>query len=418
MTPSRSNTFIRSNIQRFAAEARDLGRERRRLLGIVTGGHIVIHWFQQLFPMALPFVATGLGLSGVQVGVLAAARQFGQGTLNLPAGMLGDALYRHRDVILASSLVMMGVAYLLFGSRSGFWVAFAASVLIGFGTALWHPTAAATLTSKFPERRATAMAVHGTGATISDSLSPVAQGALVAALAWDAVLWWHIVPGVLFGFLVFRGLFGTFKQDVRVPSRTTRFREILALLGHGSFVAISASRGLLTMGRVVILTFLPVYLVAELGFTADALGVYFFLLHVVGIFSQTPLGYMSDRYGRKPVLVPSMIVLGVLYMLLAVAPPVAGLTLVIIAIGTFFYTLMNVMTAVISDVSGANVQASSQGLTTVIAQVAVLPTPIIAGYLVDHYGYGSAFVLAGVCVILSAACLMPLKLYAGDRNPV
>jgi predicted MFS family arabinose efflux permease len=192
---------------------------------------------------------------------------------------------------------------------------------------------------------------------------------------------------------------------------------MMALLGNGSFMAISASRGLLTMGRVVVITFLPVYLVTELGFKADALGVYLFLLHVVGIFSQTPLGYMSDRYGRKPVLVPSMVVLGVLYMLLAVVPSVAALTIVIIAIGTFFYTLMNVMTAVISDVAGANVQASSQGLTTVIAQVAVLPTPIIAGYLVDHYGYGSAFVMAGVCVILSAACLMPLRLYAGDRQP-
>ncbi len=409
-------SFIRSNIERFMAEARDLGQERRRLLGIVTGGHIVIHWFQQLFPIALPFVKSGLGLSGVQVGFLAAGRQFGQGTLNLPAGMLGDALYRHRDMILASSLVMMGVAYLLFGSRGGFWTAFAASVLIGFGTALWHPTAAATLTSKFPQRRGTAMAVHGTGATISDSLSPVAQGVLVASLAWDGVLWWHIVPGVVFGVLVFRGLLGAFRQDVRAPSRTTRLREVISLLGNRSFVAISASRGLLTMGRVVILTFLPVYLVEELHFTADALGIYIFLLHVVGIFSQTPLGYMSDRYGRKPVLVPSMMVLGLLYMLLAVAPPVMALTLVIIAIGTFFYTLMNVMTAVISDVSGANVQASSQGLTTVIAQVAVLPTPIIAGLLADHYGYGSAFVLAGVCVILSASCLVPLKLYAGDRG--
>ncbi len=416
MAPSMFTSFLRSGTRRLAAETRELGRERVRLLGVVTGGHVAIHWFQQLFTVAQPFIKAGLGLSGVQYGALAAARQFGQGTLNLPCGMLGDALFRHRDAILASSLVMMGVAYLLFGSRGGFQAAFAASVLIGFGTALWHPTAAATLTSKFPQRRATAMAVHGTGATVSDSLSPLAQGLLVAALPWEEVLWWHIVPGVLAGFLVLRGLLGTFRDDTRVPSRSSRLREMMALLGNGSFVAISASRGFLTMGRVVILTFLPIYLVAELDFTATALGVYVFLLHVVGIFSQTPLGYLSDRHGRKPVLVPSMAVLGILYMLLAVAPPVTVLTLVIIAIGTFFYTLMNVMTAVISDVSGANVQASSQGLTTVLAQAAVLPTPIIAGYLADHYGIGSTFVLAGIFVLLAALCLAPLKLYPGDRR--
>ncbi len=410
--------FIRSRIQRLTATARELGQERLSLLGVVTGGHIVIHWFQQLFTVALPFIKVGLGLSGVQVGALAAARQFGQGTLNLPAGMLGDALYRHRDVILASSLVMMGVAYLLFGSRGGFGVAFAASVLIGFGSALWHPTAAATLTSKFPQRRATAMAVNGTGATLSDSLSPLAQGVLVASLSWEGVLWWHIVPGVLFGFLVMRGLVGAFRHDVKRTSRTTHFREMLGLLRQGSFVAISAARGFLTMGRVVILTFLPVYLVEGLHFSGQAMGLYVMLLNVVGIFSQIPLGYMSDRYGRKLVLIPSMLVLAVLYMLLAVAPPVVALTVVIVAIGTFFYTLMNVFTAVISDVVGANVQASSQGLTTVIAQVVVLPTPVVAGYLVDHHGYGSAFVLAGMFVLCAVACLWPLKLYGGDRSNV
>lgn len=417
MTPSPGIPFLRSRSRRLAAAARDLGQERLRLLGIVTGGHMVIHWFQQLFPLALQPIKAGLGLSAVQAGVLSMARQFGQGTLNLPAGMMADALHRYRDVILASSLVTMGVAYLLFGSGGAFGAAVAASVLIGFGTALWHPTAAATLTSKFPENRGTAMSVHGTGATLSDTLAPWAQGALLAALPWEDLLWWHIAPGVLFGVLVLCGLFGVFRQEEKIRSRTTRFRAMMRLLGSGSFVAISASRGLLTMGRVVILTFLPIYLVEELGFSIKAAGVYFTLLHVVGIFSQTPMGYLSDRYGRKPVLVPSMMVLGVLYMLLAVAPPVAALSLVIIAIGTFFYTLMNVITAAISDVAGADVQASSQGLTTVIAQVAVLPTPIIAGYLADLYGYGSAFVLAGVFVFLAAACLMPLKLYRGHRTP-
>lgn len=414
INPSPSSPPVRSRTQRLVDAARDLGQERLRLLAVVTGGHIVIHWFQQLFPLALPFIKAGLGLSAVQAGGLGAARQFGQGTLNLPAGMMGDALYRYRDVILASSLVVMGLAYLLFGS-GGFGTAFAASVLIGCGTALWHPTAAATLTSKFPERRGTAISVHGTGATVSDSLSPLVQGVLLAALPWEGILWWHIAPGILFGFLVLRGLLGLFRQDEVPRSRLGRFGEMMALLKNGTFVAISASRGLLTMGRVVVLTFLPIYLVEELRLSPSLLGVYWMLLHVAGIFSQTPLGYLSDRYGRKLVLVPSMIVLGCLYMLLAVAPPLLSVV-AIAAIGLFFYTLMNVITAVIADVSGPSVQASSQGLTTVIAQVAVLPTPIVAGYLSDIYGLGSAFVLAGVFVFMSAACLMPLKLYAGDRD--
>lgn len=420
-TANTSPMSARSRVNVVLASVRELGGGRLRLLGVVTGGHVVIHWFQQLFPLALPFIKGGLGLSDVQVGALTMARQFGQGTLNLPAGVLADSLHRHRDVILALALLLMGAAYMLFGIAgghafpvNGFWLAFLASGLVGLGTALWHPTAAAVLSSRFPGRRATALSIHGMGATLSDSLAPLALGALFVFFAWEWVLVWQILPGVLLGFLLWRALLGTFRDDDTTTSPSSRFREMTALLKSASFVGISASRGLLTMGRIVILTFLPVYLTENLHYSAFVLGIYIMLLHIVGIVSQPLLGYLSDRFGRKIVLLPSMIALSVLYILLAVVSPGIPLTLVITAMGTFFYTLMNVITAAVMDVAGDTIQASSQGLTTVITQVAVLPTPVLAGFLAESYGIESAFLLAGAFAFLAATVLLPLRLYGGD----
>jgi len=403
-------------VEQFFLSIQGLGRDRLRLLGSVTAGHVVIHWFQQLFPVALPFVKSGLGLSDVQVGALTTARQFGQGTLNLPAGLLADALHRHRDLILASALVLMGLAYLLFGVRGGFWLAFLASGLVGLGTALWHPTAAAALSSRFPERRATALSIHGMGATLSDSLAPLALGALFVFFPWERVVVWQIVPGAIAGFLLWRALLGLFRNEDAPASRSTRFREMAALLRNVAFVGISAARGFLTMARVVILTFLPIYLTETLQYSAFVLGVYIMLLHIVGIFSQPVLGYLSDRFGRKPVLLPSVFALGLLYLLLAVVAPGLPLTLVITAMGTFFYTLMNVISAAVMDIAGSTIQASSQGLTTVITQVAVLPTPVLAGYLAESYGLESTFILASGFALLSAISLVPLALYRGAPN--
>lgn len=409
--------LIGARCEALLAAIRELGRDRLRLLCVVTGGHMMIHWFQQLFPVALPFIKAGLGLSDVQVGALTTARQFGQGTLNLPAGMLADALHRHRDVILASALLLMGLAYPLFGVTRQFWFAFLGSGLVGLATALWHPTAAAVLSSRFPERRATAMSIHGMGATLSDSLAPLALGALFVFFSWHWVMIWQIVPGAVVGLLLLRALFGSFRGDEGPSSKTTQLVEMVALLRNGAFVGISAARGLLTMGRVVILTFLPIYLTESLSYSAFVLGVYIMLLHIVGIFSQPVLGYLADRFGRKPVLLPSILALSVLYFLLANAAPGLPLTLVITAMGTFFYTLMNVMAASIMDIAGKNIQASSQGLTTVITQVAVLPTPLLAGYLAEGYGLESTFVLASVFALLAAITLVPLKLYQGSQNP-
>lgn len=406
--------LIAGRLEGLRATTRELGTDRLRLLGSVTAGHVVIHWFQQLFPVALPFVKAGLGLNDVQVGALTTARQFGQGTLNLPAGILADTLHRHRDAILAAALVLMGVAYLLFGLTGGFWLVFFGSGLVGLGTALWHPTAAAALSSRFPERRATALSIHGMGATLSDSLAPLALGGLFVWFSWDQVVVWQIVPGAAAGFLVWRSLVGLFKHDDAPASRSTRLREMAGLLKNSSFVGISAARGFLTMARVVVLTFLPIYLTETLRYSAFVLGVYIMLLHIVGIFSQPVLGYLSDRFGRKPVLLPSTLALSLLYLLLAVAAPGLPLTLVITAMGTFFYTLMNVITAAVMDIAGDAIQASSQGLTTVVTQVLVLPTPVIAGYLAEIYGLTSAFVLAGAFAFLGGVSLLPLRLRTGE----
>src|ERR671913_1996271 len=87
---------------------RALGKERIWLLSVITGGHFVSHWFQQLFPVVLPSIKAGLGLNDVQVGALTSARQLVQGTLDFPVGMFADAMVKYRAVFLAAALFSMG----------------------------------------------------------------------------------------------------------------------------------------------------------------------------------------------------------------------------------------------------------------------------------------------------------------------
>ena len=399
----------------FLIPIRELGSEHLKLLGVLTGGHFAIHWFQQLFPVVLPSVKAGLGLNDVQVGALTSARQLAQGTMNLPSGVLADSLVRHRALILASSLVIMGLAYLLFGKAPSFvWLLFAAG-LIGLGSAVWHPAAAATLSNRFPERRATALAVHGMGATSSDTITPLIMGALLVNFPWQNVLVLQIVPALLVGLLIWRGLHDTFTGAGSQASRYTQMREIGQLVRNPLFLGISAVRGLTQMGRLVVLTFLPIYLQEHLGYSPFILGVHIMLLHAMGTISQPILGFLSDRFGRKAVLLPSFMAMGVLFMLLTVAAAGIQLGMVITAIGLFFYTLMNVANATVMDVAGSKIQASSYGLTSVLSQLFVMPTPILAGMLISVYGIHSAFLLAGTFLFLAGLMVSPLKLYRGSR---
>lgn len=405
-----------TKFQNPLAPIRGLGGERLRLLGILTGGHFFIHWFQQLFPVVLPSVKAGLVLNDVQVGALNSVRQLTNGTLDLPLGMLADSMVRHRGLILASALASMGTAYFLMGIAPFFIWALLGAGLVGLGTALWHPAASASLSNRFPERRATALAIHGMGATISDTLTPLGVGLLLMTFSWEAVVGFQLVPALLLGFLVWRSLAGLFADSDSHPSQSTQMREILDLAMNPLFIGICAATALLQVGRVVVITFLPIYLQEHLGYSPFVLGFYIALLHAMGTISQPVMGHLSDRFGRKAVLFPSFMSLGLLFILLAVAAPGVQLALVVGAIGLFFYTLINITNAAVMDVAGSKIQASSFGLSSLATQVLAFPAPIVAGLLIGEHGIHSAFLMSGLSVILGGFVLAPLSLYRGSRS--
>jgi len=405
-----------TRLQTSLASLRGLGAERLKLLSVLTLGHFFIHWFQQFYPVALPSIKAGLGLNDVQVGALNSARQFIMGALDLPLGMLADSAVRYRGLILASALVFMGSAYLLMGAAPVFFWALVGSGLVGLGTSLWHPAATASLSNKFPERRATAIAIHGMGATIGDTLTPIGVGFLLVTFPWQIVLEMQIVPALLLGLLVLRGLVGLFADSGSHSSRAAQVREIVELAKNPLFLWVSVNMGLLQMGRLIVQTFLPIYLQEHLGYSPFVLGFYIALQHAMGTISQPILGFLSDRFGRKAVLVPSFITLGLLFVLIAVAAPGIQLALVIGAVGIFFYTLLNIVIATVMDVAGAKIQASSYGLTSLLTHMVVFPTPMVAGFLVGKYGIGSAFLLAGALVILGGFVVAPLRLYRGSER--
>ena len=395
---------------------RTLGKERIWLLGVLTAGHFVIHWFQQFFPVILPSIKSGLALNNVEVGALTSAQQLVVGFVQLPFGMVADSMVRHRGTILSLSLASMGAAYFLLGLPVFIW-ALLGSALIGLGTALWHPTAAASLSNRFPERRATALSIHGTGATLSDTLTPLCVGVLLANFSWQTAAQMQLIPGLLFAFLLWRALAGVFRDGAAAPQRVSaQFRDVVAILKNPVFLGLSVSTGLLSMSRLVVLTFLPIYLQEHLGYSSVALGIYIALLHAMGTLSQPALGLLSDRFGRKAVLLPSCLLLGIFFALLAVAPPGILLGLVIVAIGLFFYTLFNIFNAAVMDVAGSNVQAATYGLTSLITQLVVIPSPMITGYLIGGLGIKFAFVLAGVFLLIAGLVLAPLQLYRGTQN--
>ena len=376
--------------------------ERKFLLGTLTFGHTVIHWYQQMFPIFLPFIRADLGLSEVQVGGLMSAKQGASGFLTLPSGFAADAFNKHKAVILGSALAMGGCAYLVASiAPTYFWV-LTFLVMLGAASALWHPSSVSTLSLQFADRRGTALALHGVGASVGDTVGPLCIGAMLLLVGWKDLAQWHMIPALILALLMWKTVRHHYSAGPSGLTRRAYFAGIKGIFARPTIFMVMIASSFVGIARLSVTTFLPLYLAEEMGYDSFWLGFHWALLYAMGIFSQPLMGILSDRFSRKTVLLPSFATMGLLYLLLPTPDGGFLLALIIGTMGLFFYGTGNIATAAVLDVASEHVQGTTQSFMTLFQQVVTLPAPIIAGYVVSQFGYSIVFYYSSA-LLFSAA---------------
>ena len=376
--------------------------ERKFLLGTLTFGHTVIHWYQQMFPIFLPFIRADLGLSEVQVGGLMSAKQGASGLLTLPSGFAADAFNKYKAAILGSALAMGGCAYLVASiAPTYFWV-LTFLVMLGAASALWHPSSVSTLSLQFADRRGTALALHGVGASVGDTVGPLCIGAMLLLVGWKDLAQWHMIPALILALLMWKTVRHHYSAGPSGLTRRAYFAGIKGIFARPTIFMVMIASSFVGIARLSVTTFLPLYLAEEMGYDSFWLGFHWALLYAMGIFSQPLMGILSDRFSRKTVLLPSFATMGLLYLLLPTPDGGFLLALIIGTMGLFFYGTGNIATAAVLDVASEHVQGTTQSFMTLFQQVVTLPAPIIAGYVVSQFGYSIVFYYSSA-LLFSAA---------------
>ena len=145
------------------------------------------------------------------------------------------------------------------------------------------------------------------------------------------------------------------------------------------------------------------------GFSSLKLGIYLALLYLMGIASQPIMGIISDKMGRKIILVPSFLIMGIIFLLLSIIQNDIVLAIIIGILGAFFYPILNIAQTAIMDVANKNIQATSMGITGLISWPFILISPILAGLLVDRFNIEMAFIYAGLLALISGLIILPVK---------
>ena len=375
-----------------------------RELWLITVGHGLTHWYPATFYLLLPLIGHELGLSYSQIGLVMTCQYVASAIANVPGGILVDTVGR-KGLLMALSLFWVGFPYLLIGFTHSYAMLLLCIALVGFGNSLWHPTAIPTLGSRYPDRKGLVLSLHGMGGNVGDAIAPVVVGTALAAFSWREVVVMNVAPGLVVAALMFAFLgsmrLGLKKHPAEGQSLRDYAQGLRQLFANRSLILLSTGSSFRTMTQTALLTFLPVYLANAMGYSPAVVGACLFALQAAGFAAAPVAGHLSDRMGRKTILMSSMLSSAVVLALMAVLGGSPAFIALIAVLGFFLYATRPVIQAWLLDSAPKNMGGSSIGVLFGAQAVGASLGPLFGGLVADRYGLLATFYFLACTIVVA-----------------
>lgn len=387
-----------------AAPLRLRSRSGGLLLGGFTTAHFAHHVSNSLLNPLLPLIRDAFTLSYIQSGFLVSAFSLSVGLANAPLGYLADRI-GHRLVVCAG-LVLMGVVSIALSLAGSYLELLLLLVLLGIVSGTYHAPAATLIARMFPPSvRGAALGLHITGGHFSFFAAPVVAGYLaVATGTWRTPYLWFAAAPIALGLVLWAI---TPKGHVAPPkeSRLAPFRDVLAVIRViGPLVSLSI---VFQIGFAAVVAFMALYFVDARGIDPALAAALFAFPQLAGVFGAPFGGWLSDRLGRRAVILVGVGALGPSVFLLTIVPN-EWLLLPLLSVGIAGALRMTVTEVLVVDSAPPERRSTVLGSYYLISQeVGGLAAPAF-GVAAAVFGIGAAF--SGLGVILMAFSAVALWL--------
>lgn len=349
------------------------------------------------YPLLPLFLATTLGASATAVGAIEGAAESAAALLKLASGWLSDRVPRRKPLVLAG----YGIASLI-------------RPLIGLAQ-----SATQVLAIRVTDRIGKGIRGAPRDALIADSVDPAIRGrafgfhraadhagAVVGPLLAFALLRWGglelrdvflltAIPGAL---AIAAVVFGV-REVPRETAKPSKKLDLRAPLGRRfwSFLAVLL---VFTLGNSTDAFLL--LRARDLGVDAALIPILWALLHVVKALSSTPGGALSDRIGRKPLLIAGWVLYAAVYFALSRADAAWQAWALFAVYGVFFGLTEGVEKALVADLVPADRRGTAFGWYNLALGIAALPASLIFGMIWDRAGAPVAFSFGAVMALVAA----------------
>ena len=369
---------------------------------------------EMLVPVLPLFVTTTLGASATSLGLIEGVAESVASLLRLTSGWLSDRIGKRKPFLVAGyglSTVAKGV----FAFAASWPAVLGLRVADRLGKGLRNPPRDALIADSVPAaQRGRAFGLHRALDTTGAAIGPLVAFFMLSRWPHDyrRIFAATVIPGVLSVLvLIF------FVRSVARSAKPTRAKDEGATPLGAPFRRFVIADTVFQLGNSS-LAF--VLLRAKTGGLAELfVPLAYVLSNVVHAALALPIGALSDRIGRRRLLLASYVLYAAIYALLAWSgAPVA-------TVGALaLYGLFNALNegtgkALVADLVPADRRATAFGLQNTAAGLALLPASALAGWLWDRQGPATTFAVDAALALAAAllfATIVPTRREHQERH--
>jgi len=159
------------------------------------------------------------------------------------------------------------------------------------------------------------------------------------------------------------------------------------------------------LGGFMLYPFFALYLTQKFEIGMSTVGILFAVFSISGMVGSALGGALTDRMGRKVVIVASLILSSLSALGMGLAPTMSIFVAVVVVVGTLSSIGHPAHEAVVADLLPPDKRAEGYGIIRVVFNIAVIIAPPIAGLLIAN-SYLTLFIVDAIISLISVAIVI------------
>ncbi|MGH7712436.1 MAG: MFS transporter [Gemmatimonadaceae bacterium] len=376
----------------------------RTVIALATVSLLTDASSEMIYPLLPLFLSGVLGASATALGAIEGAAESVAALLKLASGAWSDRLTRRKPLVVAG-YVLASIVRPLIGLAQAAWHVGALRVTDRIGKGIrTSPRDALIADAVAPSQRGAAFGVHRAGDHIGAVLGPLLAFGLLQffGLSLRTVFLLAAIPAAMSLAVL---LFGVREERVHranvdkpglgadapagLGAQFWKYLGVLLLFSLGN-----ASDAFLLLRA------------SALGVAAAHIPLLWAAHHVVKALANVRGGALSDRVGRRPLIVAGWAVYAIVYLAFARATMAWHAWALFLGYGLYFGLTEGVEKAFVADVVPDRLRGTAFGWFNFTLGLAALPASLIFGLLWDRHGAATAFGVAAALAGAAAALLL------------